>query len=227
MRAKLLGESRFSGYLIYALGEIILVVIGILLALQINNWNEERNIKALNRIMLRQLLEENQSNLEELQRDKAAQDTILKTIKGFMSFLKTDMEPLDTLRLRRYLASLSNSTSYIFSENYLLSYINANQREQTELSRQLVELHSNQEDLHYISEKSLENRLENFFGYLEETVDFYDLTINDYSTFSTLKFRNRVAMILAIESESNQQYFNTLKKQHSVDSILRAYLEED
>jgi len=42
IRQKLLSENRFSKYLLYALGEIILVVIGILIALQINNWNENR-----------------------------------------------------------------------------------------------------------------------------------------------------------------------------------------
>lgn len=42
IRQKLLSENRFSKYLIYAIGEIVLVVIGILIALQINNWNEDR-----------------------------------------------------------------------------------------------------------------------------------------------------------------------------------------
>ncbi len=39
IRQQLLTENSFSKYLLYAVGEIILVVIGILLALQINNWN--------------------------------------------------------------------------------------------------------------------------------------------------------------------------------------------
>lgn len=42
IRQKLLVENRFNKYLVYAVGEIVLVVIGILLALQINNWNEEK-----------------------------------------------------------------------------------------------------------------------------------------------------------------------------------------
>ncbi|GHA30492.1 hypothetical protein GCM10007103_09880 [Salinimicrobium marinum] len=42
IRQKLLIESKFSKYLLYAIGEIILVVIGILIALQINNWNQNR-----------------------------------------------------------------------------------------------------------------------------------------------------------------------------------------
>ena len=40
VRQKMLNENKFSKYLIYAVGEIVLVVIGILIALQINNWNQ-------------------------------------------------------------------------------------------------------------------------------------------------------------------------------------------
>ncbi len=43
IRQRLLTENKFSKYLIYAIGEIILVVIGILIAVQINNWNTNRN----------------------------------------------------------------------------------------------------------------------------------------------------------------------------------------
>ncbi len=42
IRRGLLSDNRFTKYLLYALGEIILVVIGILIALQINNWNANR-----------------------------------------------------------------------------------------------------------------------------------------------------------------------------------------
>ena len=42
IRYKLIGENKTGRYLKYAIGEIILVVIGILIALQINNWNSNR-----------------------------------------------------------------------------------------------------------------------------------------------------------------------------------------
>ena len=42
IRQQLLGEAKTGKYLKYALGEILLVMIGILLALQVNNWNEFR-----------------------------------------------------------------------------------------------------------------------------------------------------------------------------------------
>ncbi len=47
IRQKLLSENKFSKYLLYAIGEIILVVIGILIALQINTWNEQQKNRAL------------------------------------------------------------------------------------------------------------------------------------------------------------------------------------
>lgn len=42
IRRKLVDQGRLKRYLIYAIGEILLVVVGILIALQVNNWNEER-----------------------------------------------------------------------------------------------------------------------------------------------------------------------------------------
>ncbi len=42
IRFELLGENKTRKYILYAIGEIVLVVIGILIALQINNWNEAR-----------------------------------------------------------------------------------------------------------------------------------------------------------------------------------------
>jgi hypothetical protein len=43
MRKKLIEQDNVRKYLLYAIGEILLVVIGILIALQVHNWNEERN----------------------------------------------------------------------------------------------------------------------------------------------------------------------------------------
>ena len=66
VRQKLLSENKFSKYLLYAIGEIILVVIGILIALQINIWNEQR-------------------------KDRIEEANILRDIKGSIS---TDIQQL-------------------------------------------------------------------------------------------------------------------------------------
>jgi len=53
IRKKMADDNQFFKYSRYAIGEIVLVVIGILIALQINTWNEERkNITKYN-VMLK------------------------------------------------------------------------------------------------------------------------------------------------------------------------------
>ena len=42
VRKKLVNQNKLSSYLLYAVGEIFLVVIGIVIAIQLNNWNTSR-----------------------------------------------------------------------------------------------------------------------------------------------------------------------------------------
>lgn len=64
IRQTLLAESKFSKYLLYATGEIILVVIGILLALQINNWNDNRKSRLKIDQILKKVREELVLNID-------------------------------------------------------------------------------------------------------------------------------------------------------------------
>jgi hypothetical protein len=67
IRQNLVKENKFSSYMLYAIGEIFLVVVGILIALQINNWNENRKLKASEVSTLKQLNIDLKSNLEEIE----------------------------------------------------------------------------------------------------------------------------------------------------------------
>jgi hypothetical protein len=55
IRQNLLMENKTGKYLKYAIGEIVLVVVGILIALSINNWNEERKQNELETVYLKRL----------------------------------------------------------------------------------------------------------------------------------------------------------------------------
>ena len=66
IRHNLLSQGKTGKYLTYAIGEIILVVIGILIALQINNWNEERKIQGNQEQYLMLLKTEALNNLKEV-----------------------------------------------------------------------------------------------------------------------------------------------------------------
>jgi hypothetical protein len=69
IRQRLLSEGKAGKYLKYAIGEIVLVMIGILLALQVNEWNKERTRKMNEALIIEQLiadLKKSQSDLEEI-----------------------------------------------------------------------------------------------------------------------------------------------------------------
>jgi len=66
IRKKLADDNKPLKYARYALGEIILVVIGILIALSINNWNEGKKVEKVEQVILKDLKTEMESNIEAL-----------------------------------------------------------------------------------------------------------------------------------------------------------------
>jgi len=63
IRKKLIEEDNVRKYILYAIGEILLVVIGILIALQVNNWNEQRKLNTEIETFQKALLSELQNDL--------------------------------------------------------------------------------------------------------------------------------------------------------------------
>ncbi len=60
-------ENKTGKYFKYAIGEILLVIIGILIAVSINGWNEERKLKIEEQAILKDLKQEMEANLEALE----------------------------------------------------------------------------------------------------------------------------------------------------------------
>ncbi|TVZ59704.1 hypothetical protein NA63_2240 [Flavobacteriaceae bacterium MAR_2010_105] len=86
IRQNLLSENKFSKYLFYALGEIILVVVGILIALSINNWKEEKQLNKLEKSTLNALIAEFETNRISL--------------RNYLDILKEDMMFADSVRMQ-------------------------------------------------------------------------------------------------------------------------------
>ncbi len=88
MRQRLLSENRFTKYLMYAAGEIILVVIGILIALQINTWNENRKLSSQEKLYINRLIAENKSDVTTLTEEIEKLTTNNEKIAAFTDVIK-------------------------------------------------------------------------------------------------------------------------------------------
>lgn len=86
MRKQMLLQNKVSRYFKYAIGEIILVMIGILLALQVNTWNNNRELKKEEQKVLKSLLKEFRENLirfDIIYNDHLERKTAMETAMSF------------------------------------------------------------------------------------------------------------------------------------------------
>ena len=99
IRYDLMEKNKTGKYLKYAIGEIVLVVIGILIALNINNWNEKKKNNGIKESLIENLIVDLKKDIENLE---ALNNINTKAEKeGFYlaSFLDNTLIEIDTLRL--------------------------------------------------------------------------------------------------------------------------------
>ena len=102
IRKRLLGENRFSKYLIYAVGEIILVVIGILIALQINNLNQKKQRLTQEKVLLEQLRDELLEVYEDVYADYALLGRGEQSHFQILEAIEKDLKYADTMAFDFY-----------------------------------------------------------------------------------------------------------------------------
>ncbi len=99
-RQNLLSEGKTGRYLKYALGEIVLVVIGILIALSINNWNEYRKERMEEKALLSQLQSEFESNYKQLDEKIIIRNNMISASLKLLEYIdypeKRNMDSINT-----------------------------------------------------------------------------------------------------------------------------------
>jgi hypothetical protein len=111
IRKSLLEQNKMGKYFKYAIGEILLVVIGILIALQINNWNETRKGRIEEKKILASLLEdfrETQENLEASLKWHPRDLNRLDSIVNYFGFDQEEVTPNMKQKLR--------STGFVYTK---------------------------------------------------------------------------------------------------------------
>ncbi len=99
IRRKLIEEGNLKRYLLYAVGEVLLIVIGILLALQLNTWNEARKLRIREINLLSQLDEVLSIEIADLGVNMKAIRQTVKSIEIIQNHLEQNLPYHDSLDL--------------------------------------------------------------------------------------------------------------------------------
>ena len=165
----MLDKGSLRKYLLYALGEILLVVIGILMALQINNWNEARKTKQIEHKILKELKEDLIETKADLLTDIADAKNILATTDSlYHSVVKNDWN------------NVKISPDYIYREPVLYPKLSAYKSLQTY-------------GINMISNDSLRKLVTDFYELQLKRINDNEQSISDLNKNEIKKHLNDIA----------------------------------
>jgi hypothetical protein len=119
IRQNLLLENKTGKYFKYAVGEIILVMIGILLALQVNNWNTERIQRSESRELSKRLLQETNQNIELLKLEVENQNQGLNSLLHFLKMTGNNYKEKSTEKTDSLLYRIISSPRFLLNTSVL------------------------------------------------------------------------------------------------------------
>jgi hypothetical protein len=170
----MINENKTKKYILYAVGEILLVVIGILIALSINNWNDTRKDRISEKELYKSLINSLESDLEDVRSKTMILDSAIIAQRIFITESLSEIKfKFTEEEIMRMIWQVSN-TSYSFVPNTsLYSKISQNQQidliQSNSLQKKVIDLF----EVHYWEYKDLDTTLErlaqeglisNFFG---------------------------------------------------------------
>ncbi|MEH6538246.1 MAG: DUF6090 family protein [Psychroserpens sp.] len=220
IRQNLISENKVSKYLLYAIGEIVLVVIGILIALQINNWNTQKNEENELNGFLRNIKKNVVSDLQVLNEIETFRDSTLAYSERYLELYKNhkieEKAPIDeiiglgTIVFQdRYFYSNKSGFDALKNSGYL-SKIQATKLED------YLNAYYFKVDRIIEQEKSLNNFIENMqvLAYgdnsIQELLKFY--SSNNYSSLS-LEDKNKFERLYNHPGISGANLLNTFMSQ--------------
>ena len=184
IRQKLLTENKFSKYLLYAIGEILLVVIGILIALSINNWNEKRKNNSLKESYIKNLIVDLAKDIENLEQLNNINTAAEKEGFYLTEFLDNTLIEIDTLRLTNsiiFCAYIPNSSIISSTYNDIINSNNINLFNDIELKRLLDDYYIRNEWLELFNDRILKTA---WYDYRDEMSKFHSpLLYQDFYAF--------------------------------------------
>lgn len=147
IRQNLLVENKTGKYLKYAIGEIVLVVIGILIAVQINNWNENRRLKTQELKILLDFKESLYADSIYRSSSTKVYDKARKSMDYLIAYMENDLPYRDSLKYHFANIAVDWGLSYDFSTYEALKSKDLNLISNAELRSDIISYYRYAENL--------------------------------------------------------------------------------
>ncbi|MFT5229074.1 MAG: hypothetical protein ACI9EV_002227 [Urechidicola sp.] len=233
IRQKMLIENKLSKYVIYAIGEILLVVIGILIALQINNFNNHKQQRQIEQVYLSSLKAEFQTNMKKIDDCLARTTERMHASEDMLAlFDKNIIDTTSSTTLSNILyGALSGSATYTPSKGVLTDIIssgNLNLIQNEQLRQNLASFESTlvYTKLQEASFQSTNRKLRSQFNergsvrrvLRDRGVNFKHQsisdTLNNKKMFNSIEFENTLLdYYLTIKAANGPMIFGGIKEQ--------------
>jgi len=178
IRQKLAAENKVMAYVRYAIGEILLVVTGILIALQINNWNEDRKtVKLANENYLNLLTSLEQDSIQ-VQRIINLNDIGLKALSKIIPLeINEELLELSQENLNNYLYEVSLTSRSFLPNSGIYNLLTSNNGleliKSDKIKSLLINLYDNQYKKYEVVDIPIDNKYQNQLGsIIKEKVGF-------------------------------------------------------
>ncbi len=222
-------QNKTGKYLKYAIGEIVLVVIGILIALSINNWNEDRKDRIKETSILKELNKDFKNNLEQFQRVKATHIRTQRSVLKFKEYINHKDLLLVKDSIAKYYFQAFNGVSYNPSNGVIESLISSGEYQlikNDSLRNYIISWKDVLQD--YIEDEELAGELwtTKIEPYLIDNGDLANLgNVKNFKLITTSKFRNLTErqilylnnIVSTIKNEPLEEYITEITRLSKVD----------
>ena len=228
IRQNLLSEGQTGKYLKYAVGEIILVVLGILIALQINNWNErnkqEKYIKSL-------FLGVKQDLLNDIEEADLYLDFIREYDTITQNIFNGKYTSEDYTNPKNYNYFFAGITSYSFAQsNQSFEVLNGKKEmvpdEYTDLMKSLARVYVERAEILKINLEVLNERVNNYTKYLHDNFDWVIDLRNRKTTEEMINYQlnnskhKRQLALWSLSANETSRHVSRIKRDAIINSFI-------
>jgi hypothetical protein len=234
LRLATIGAMVSKKYLAYALGEIILIVLGILIALEIDNWNNDRQMKKLEIKYLREMISNLKTDLSDVEFNIGFNIDKMKSNLAVAAYIRNRFPYNDSLNF--HFSNLTGSTRFISNsssfENFKTKGFEIIKNDS--LRRSITELYSAYYT-HIIGFEVIDDHRYQYEVLLPEVMENVKINefwksaepVNHKALLNNVKFQNAIASNIFYRQYMISQYNEQREKVIALIKAIEEYLEVD